>query len=214
MLEYNQKSITLDTETRSLNLLIADKPFPNYNSVWDIAWIECSGDYVNKENQYYIDVPNLNLSELVKTLTKFNAPEYHKQKKNCYDVWEKVKKVLYDKDYLIIGQNIIGFDVFMLGNLAKRCGEDIDWSFLERVIDTRALGMAYKNEIEKPRAGSLIDWQFKVLNDRSLKGKVSQTALMKDLGLTSVSEGARHSAIVDVKDTFNIYKSLKRKLNL
>lgn len=215
MLDYNFRAITLDTETRNLSLVPRVDDW-NANKVWQISWIETSGSRILNEFDFYIDVPNLNLSDHVKILTNFDAAKYNRLKKPAEDVWPIVEKHLYNEDQIIIWQNGLGFDVYMLDTLARQAGSKIDYSrFVERTYDTRAFGLAYKNSLDKPRnSDNLYLWQHKILNDRSLKGKVSQTALMKDLGLKSVSEGERHSAIVDVKDTFNIFTELKKRMQL
>lgn len=214
MIEYNQKIIILDVESRNLNLShrIEDN---NSNRVWQLGWIEAIGTKTISEHEYYIDVPNLNLSDLVKKLTNFDPEKYHKLKRPASEVWDKFKIKLYNEDYLIGGQNVLGFDCQMLDTLARQAGERVDYSlFYDRMYDTRAFGLAYKNNIEKPQRGSMLEWQFKILNDKSLKGKVSQTALMKDLGITSCDEWARHSAIVDCRDTLTIFNELKKRLKL
>lgn len=214
MIEYNQKIIIIDTETRHLNTShrIEDH---NSNRVWQISWIEAIGTKIIKEHDYNVDVPNLNLSDLVAKLTHFDYFNYNKLKKPADIVWAQVKKYLYDQDYIIVGQNVIGFDCPMFGVLARQAGEKLDYSlFYDRMYDTRAFGLAYKNNIEKPQKGSILEWQFKILNDKSLKGKVSQTALMKDLGITSSDEGSRHSSLTDCRDTLNIFNQLKKRLKL
>lgn len=214
MLNYDQKICTFDFESRHLGLShrIEDN---NSNKAWQLGWINATGSRITSENEYYIDVPNLELSDVVKKLTNFDQVKYNKSKKSPTEVWEKFKKVLYDPEYILVGQNLLGFDIFLCDILAKQAKERVDYSrFLDRIYDTRAFGMAYKNTIEKPQRGSMIEWQFKILNDRSLKGKVSQTALMKDLGITSVDEGSRHSSLTDCRDTLAIFTELKKRMQL
>lgn len=214
MLPFDQKFLILDIESRHLSLLINDGSVENGNAPWDLAWIEAKGNFIQKEYQYYIDIPNLNLSDLVKKLTNFDEQKYNKEKKPAEFVLEKFKKFLYDPEYIIIGQNILKFDIFLCSDLWARCGEKIDWSFVDRIYDTRPLALAYKNNLEKPRNGSIIEWQYKILNDKSLKGRVSQTSLLKEFDLQSTDEGSRHSALTDIRDTFNIFKELKKRLEL
>lgn len=215
MLNYNYKAITLDCETRSLNLCHRVNDW-NANKVWQISWIETCGAKILNEFDFYVDVPNLNLSDIVKTLTNFDAAKYNRLKKPAEEVWPIVEKYLYSEDYIIIWQNGLGFDCYMLDTLARQAGSKIDYSrFVERSYDARAFGLAYKNSLDKPRnCDNLYLWQHKILNDRSLKGKVSQTALLKDLGLKSVDEGSRHNSLTDVKDTFNIFTELKKRMQL
>ncbi|MBP9682099.1 MAG: hypothetical protein KBD76_11890 [Bacteriovorax sp.] len=203
-----------DFETRNLNTSHRIEDV-NSNKAWQLGWINSSGSKIISENEYYIDVPNLNLSDVVRKLTNFDAEKYKREKKSATEVWEKFKKVLYDPEYILVGQHILGFDIFLCDILAKQAGERVDYSkFLDRVYDTRAFGLAYKNNIEKPQRGSMLEWQFKILNDKTLKGKVSQTALLKDLGITSSDEKFRHSAIVDCRDTLAIFNELKKRLKL
>lgn len=214
MIEYNQKIIILDVESRNLNLShrIEDN---NSNRVWQLGWIEAIGTKTISEHEYYVDVPNLNLSDLVKKLTNFDPEKYHKLKRPASEVWDKFKIKLYNEDYLIGGQNVLGFDCQMLDTLARQAGERVDYSkFYDRMYDTRAFGLAYKNNLEKPQRGSMLEWQFKILNDKTLKGKVSQTALMKDLGITSSDENSRHSSLTDCRDTLAIFNELKKRLKL
>ena len=214
MIEYNQKIIIVDCESRNLNLShrIEDN---NSNKVWQLGWIEAIGTKTLAEHEYYVDVLNLNLSDLVKKLTNFDAEKYHKLKRPASEVWDKFKVKLYNEDYLIGGQNVLGFDCPLMDTLARQAKERVDYSkFYDRMYDTRAFGLAYKNNIEKPQRGSMLEWQFKILNDKTLKGKVSQTALLKDLGITSSDESARHSSLCDCRDTLMIFNELKKRLKL
>jgi hypothetical protein len=215
MLPFDFKALTIDVESRNLNLSPRIGDF-NSNKVWQVSFIETSGTRILNEFDFYVDVPNLDLSDQVKVLTNFDQFKYNKLKKPAEEVWPIVKKYLYDEQYIIIGQNIMGFDQYCCDILAHQAGDKIDYSkFIERIYDTRAFGLAYKNTIDKPRnCYNLYLWQHKILNDRSLKGKVSQTALLKDLGLQSVNEASRHDALTDVKDTFNIFTELKKRMQL
>ena len=214
MIEYNQKTCVWDHESRNLNLSHRIEDV-NSNRSWQLGWINSIGSKIISENEYYIDVPNLNLSDLVRKLTNFDAEKYKNQKKSATEVWEKFKKVLYDPEYILVGQNILGFDGFLCDILARQAGERVDYSkFYDRMYDTRAFGLAYKNNLEKPQRGSMLEWQFKILNDKTLKGKVSQTALMKDLGITSSDENSRHSSLTDCRDTLAIFNELKKRLKL
>lgn len=215
MLAFDFDALTLDCETRNLSLSPRIQDW-NSNKVWQIAFILTKGTRIVKEFDFYIDVPNLDLSDQVKVLTNFDEFKYRKLKRPAEEVWPIIEQYLYDPKRIIIGQNILKFDCYLINTLAHQAGTKVDYSkFLERIYDTRAFGLAYKNSIDKPQnCDSLLLWQHKILNDRSLKGKVSQTALLKDLGLTSVDEGSRHNALTDIKDTFNIFTELKKRMQL
>jgi DNA polymerase III epsilon subunit-like protein len=207
MLSYNQKFITLDAETEGLCTLTSCGSRP-----WDLSWIETSGDYILKEEQNYINIPNLNLSDKIKFLTHFNKEEYDKKKQNQQVVWDKLKKVLYNEDYYIIGQNILFFDIFMIGRLATMCGEQPDWSFLPRVLDTRPLALAYKEGIEKTKEKNLLNWQYRILSQR-YKSKVGQEALLKAFSI-EYDPKKLHGAIYDCSCTYKIFQYLRKKLEI
>ena len=104
-LDYKQKYIVFDTETEGLNL--------KYCRPWELSYVECQGTRVLRERQIYIDVPDLKLSEFVRNLTGFNQDKYDATKISPLEAWSEFATFLYDKDYLLVGQNILKFDVWM-----------------------------------------------------------------------------------------------------
>jgi len=213
MLKFDQKYIVVDVETRHLNQSHQIE-IPNSNKVWQVSWIECQGNFIKEEHDYYVDVPNLDLSDEVARLTHFDYAKYNRLKQPAKKVFDIFIKYLYDPSYIVIGQNILNFDWFMLDILAKQAGERIDYSkFVERTYDTRPLAQAHRSGLDKPRNGDILDWQFKILNDRSLKAKCSQGVLLKFFGIEHDPDEL-HSAIVDVKMTWEIFKQLRKILEL
>lgn len=213
MLKFDQKYIVADCESRHLNTSHQIN-IPNSNKVWQISWIETQGNRILTEHDYYVDVPNLNLSDEVAKLTHFDSGKYNRLKQPAKKVFDIFSKYLYDPQYIVIGHNLLNFDCFMFDILAEQAGERIDYSkFLERVYDTRPLAQAHRSGLDKPRNGDILDWQFKILNDRSLKAKVSQGVLLKFFGIEHDPDSL-HSAIVDVKMTWEIFKQLRKILEL
>ena len=54
---------------------------------------------------------------------------FNSRKKDPKQVWEKFKSYLYDPQYVIVGQNLLGFDVYMLAIIQRLIGEDVDYSY-------------------------------------------------------------------------------------
>lgn len=204
-LPYNQKSIVWDFETNSLNLR---NVLP-----WQLAWNVYEGNRLIKSYDEYIDWPDFKVSEFIIRLTGFSYSEYNRRKRPPSEVLAKFEKYLYDPSYINIGQNIIGFDCMVLAHLQKLCGNNPDYSFLKRLYDTRTLGKAYREGLERPKNGDLLSWQYKILNDRSLKAKVSQLAQLKHFGI-EFDESRLHSAQYDCDMTFKIFQEIKKKLSL
>ncbi len=166
MLPYNQKYLVFDTETEGLNL--------HSSRTWQVSWLICQGDRVLKENDRYISHKDLQINSAVAKLTGFTWEEYDRRKEPLKNVWADFKKDLFNPEYKVIGQNLLGFDVYMVAAIQRSLGETPDYSYLERIYDTRAYGKAYREELDKPK-DNLLSWQYKIIHDRSLKARVSQT---------------------------------------
>ena len=156
---------------------------------WQISWIVCQGNRIIETHDEYVDHKNLQLSDIVKRLTGFT--------------WEK---------YIVVGQNLLGFDVYMISELQRLLGEEPNYSYLPRIYDTRALGKAYREELDRPK-GNLLSWQYKIINDRSLKAKVSQNQLLKFFSI-DFEESKLHNALYDIKMCFKVFLELKKNMNL
>lgn len=205
MLPYNQKYLIFDLETEGLNY--------KYSRPWELSYLLAEGNKITKRRQLFIDIPNLDLPSFLRKLCNFDQKKYDREKKPPREVWTEFKKYLYDPKYKIIGQNILKYDANILCILAEICKEDIDFSFIDRMLDTMPLAKAHRGGLEKPRSGDIVEWQYKILNDRSLKARVNQKALLKFFGL-EFDEKRLHEAIYDCEMTFEIFKQLKKCLEL
>lgn len=204
MLPYNQKYIVFDTETEGLNL--------HSSRPWQLAWIVCQGNKVIEKHDRYLAFNDLNVPDVVQKLTGFSWDKYNRSKEPPKKVWNDFKKYLLDPEYKIIGQNLLGFDVYMIAALQRIIGEKPDYSYLTRIYDTRALGKAYREELQKPN-GDFLSWQYKIIHDRSLKAKVSQNQLLKYFGI-DFDERLLHNALYDVEMCFKIFLALKKQMDL
>ena len=204
MLPYNQKYLVVDTETEGLNL--------HSSKAWQLSWIVCQGNKILEEHDEFITHKNLNIPEVVKKMTGFNWDKYNQKSKSLSKVWSKFEAYLYDPQYIIVGQNLLGFDVYMLALLQKMLGQQPDYSYLPRIYDTRALAKAYRENLDKPK-DNFLSWQYKIINNRSLKAKVSQGTLLKFFDIDH-DESKLHDALYDIKKCFEVFCELKRRMDL
>jgi DNA polymerase III alpha subunit (gram-positive type) len=195
MLPYNQKYLVVDTETEGLNL--------HSSKTWQLSWIVCQGNKILEEHDEFITHKNLNIPEVVKKMTGFNWDKYNAKSKSLSK---------YDPQYIIVGQNLLGFDVYMLALLQKMLGQQPDYSYLPRIYDTRALAKAYRENLDKPK-DNFLSWQYKIINNRSLKAKVSQGTLLKFFDIDH-DESKLHDALYDIKKCFEVFCELKRRMDL
>tara|TARA_R110000751_G_scaffold21754_2_gene62082 strand:+ start:330 stop:944 length:615 start_codon:yes stop_codon:yes gene_type:complete len=204
MLPTNQKYLVFDTETEGLNLFSS--------KTWQLSWIVCQGDKVLETHDEFIAHKELNIPKIVKKLTGFNWDIYNSKSRSLDAVWNKFEKYLFDPQYIIVGQNLLGFDVYMISILQRLLGQEPDYSYLSRIYDTRALGKAYREELQKPR-GDFLSWQYKIINDRNLKAKASQNQLLKFFDI-DFDEEKLHDALYDIQMCYKIFLKLKKHMDL
>lgn len=204
MLPSNQKYLVFDTETEGLNL--------HSSKTWQLSWIICQGNKVLETHDKFIKHKELNIPEVVRKLTGFDWDEYNSKAESLISVWSKFEQYLFDPQYIVVGQNLLGFDVYMVSHLQRMLGQQPDYSYLPRIYDTRALAKAYREELDKPR-GDLLSWQYKIINDRTLKAKVSQNQLLKFFDI-DFEEDKLHDALYDIKMCYKVFLKLKKHMDL
>ena len=205
MLPFDQKYLITDTETEGLNHF--------YSRPWSVSLVIAQGTRVLEREELFIDVPNLNLPMKLRKLCNFNPIKYKKEKLPASEVWARVSKYLCDPEYRIIGQNLLNYDIYMFNVLQKMAKvKKLDHSYISRIIDTLALGKAYKEGLKKP-SSDFFGWQLKVLNDRSLRKRANQKQLLKDFKVPFVEERL-HEALYDSEKCFELFLKLKKHFSL
>jgi len=204
MLPYNQKYLVFDTETEGLNL--------HSSRPWQVSWLICQGDKIIQKHDRYISHKDLQISDVVAKLTGFTWDSYNERKEPLKKVWADFKKDLFNPEYKIVGQNLLGFDVYMVAVMQRLLGETPEYNYLNRIYDTRALGKAYREELDKPK-GNMLSWQYKIIHDRSLKARVSQLQLLKFFGI-DFEEDKLHDALYDNQMCYKVFTALKKEMNL
>ena len=125
MLPSNQKYLVFDTETEGLNL--------HSSKTWQLSWIVCQGKNVIETHDKFIKHKELNIPEVVRKLTGFDWDKYNEKAESLISVWSQFEKYLFDPQYIVIGQNLLGFDVYMIAHLQRMLGEQPDYSYLPRM---------------------------------------------------------------------------------
>jgi DNA polymerase III alpha subunit (gram-positive type) len=172
LLRFNKKQryVVFDTETEGLNL-VTSRP-------WQVAWLLVEGDKIIDKRDFFIHWPNLNVSEGAARVTGFSYNDYAKKSMPPNVVWEKFAHDLYNEDNLVVGQNLLGFDVYMVNVWRRLMGMDADYSYVNRIIDTKSLATAIAKDIPVEKE-NFINWQYRLLNHRERGLKTSQATLLK-----------------------------------
>ena len=133
----------------------------------------------------------------------FTKKKYDKLKQDPSKALDKFEKYLYDPEYLIIGQNILGFDVYIHNIHRKLLGRKSDYSYINRVVDTNCIARAIKMNIDFDVDNDLLSWQYKLLNYRKKGIKTNLRQLCKDYDV-EFDDKCLHEAVYDVKKTHEV----------
>jgi DNA polymerase III epsilon subunit-like protein len=193
----NQKFVVFDTETEGLSLTDS-RP-------WQLSWIVCKGDQVLEEHDEFIFYDDLNVSEDAARITGFDKNKYLSKAKPPLEVWKRFAEYAYDTNNILVGQNILGYDIYILNTMMRGIGIQNDWRFMNRMLDTRALATSLFKQI-KP-SGDLLSWQMKLMNYREKGLKTSQAFLLKHFEIDH-DPSKLHDALYDIQMNYKIFRKL------
>lgn len=117
-------------------------------------------------------------------------------------------------DY-VVGHNLMKFDIFILKELYalyRPASEDYR-VWVDKIIDTKALALAIKLNVNKTLDESLQEFQFRFLNYFKKGLKTNLTFLCKEYGI-EVDETKLHSAVADLEYNLQIFNKQKYQLDI
>jgi DNA polymerase III alpha subunit (gram-positive type) len=192
----DQNYIVIDTETEGLNLV--------YSKPWQVSWIVCRGNNIISKHDHFIRWGDINVSADAARITGFNKDYYYSKAEDPMEVFKKLSKHLYDPSFLVIGQNLLGFDVYMINVWRKLMKMQSDHSYVNRIIDTKSISTAiFKNIL--PDKENFLSWQYKMLHIREKGLKTSQAFMLKYYDIPHDPKRL-HDSLYDVEMTFEIFK--------
>jgi DNA polymerase III alpha subunit (gram-positive type) len=196
----NQKFIVVDTETEGLSLA-SSRP-------WQLSWIVCQGEEVLEEHDYFIKHDDLKISQEAAKVTHFNMDYYLSKAVPAIDVWNKFERYLNDDNYIIVGQNLLNYDIYIINVLMKMLGKRNDWKFIDRILDTKALAASIFKSIKpnnKFGESEFLSWQMKLMNFREKGLKTSQGYLLKHYAI-DFDVNLLHNSLYDIKMNYKIFR--------
>ena len=108
-------------------------------------------------------------------------------------------------DVIVVGQNILGYDLYMLGVIARNLNVKIDYSFAKRCFDTKAIATAIAKDNKNPDKEDFLAWQLRYLNYRERGLKSSQKFLLQHYDI-DFDEKKLHDALYDIEKNFEIFQ--------
>jgi DNA polymerase III epsilon subunit-like protein len=201
---FDQNYLILDTETEGLNL-ISSRP-------WQVSWITAKGKAIKTKNDRYVKWPDLKVSDEAAKITNFDRHFYESKAENPLKVLNDLWSVLSDPSYIIVGQNLLNFDVYILNILRKHCGLEPDHSYISRILDVRALAMSLALENKDFQKDDILS-QYKFVSYRDKKIKTSQAFLLKKYEIEH-DPTKLHNALYDIEMTFKIFLKQIQEINI
>lgn len=203
--KFDQKYIIFDTETEGLNL-VSSKP-------WQLAWIEASGKNITKKQNRFLMWDDLNVSDDAARITGFNKKDYKSKAEDPKVVFEEFIQLINQDDVIIVGQNLLGYDVYMLGVIARNLGIKIDYSFINRILDTKVIATALAKGNKTPDKDDMLAWQLRYLNYRERGLKTNQKFLLQHYEIP-FDENQLHDALYDIEKNFEIFQKQLWELDI
>ena len=197
----DQKYMVFDFETCNLNLASSS------NKPWQLAYQIYKGRNLLESKDYYIKWDDLSLSDGAKQVTGFNEEKYNSIAISPKEVIASFESHLYDKECIVLGHNILGFDIYIHNIFRKLLGCSSDYSYLNRSIDTLCLAKAIDSSIEISKSEDFSSWQFK-LNSLRVKGvRLNLGACCKKYQV-DFDPSKLHDALYDIKKNFEVFQKM------
>lgn len=203
LLRFNkqQKYMFFDFETCGLNL------GSKRNKPWQLAFIIIHNDKIIEKQDYWLKWNDIKVSEGAAKVTGWTQAKYDKKAIDPVEPLNNFEKYLYDPEYLKIGHNILGFDVYMHGICRRLLNKTPDYSYLNTLIDTLSLSRAINQNIALQADDNLLLWQYKILSLRRAKGKNKLIDLCKKYQI-HFDPNKLHDALYDIEKNYEVFKKL------
>ena len=217
-LKYDKtaKIAFIDMETENLCLsFIKNRP-------WETALLRVVNDKIIKETDCLTKWPNFNIGEGAAMVTGFRTrwnPRYkmtmedalHNFGEKPEETFKKIKKTLDWADY-ILGQNLLGFDLYLIIEYYKMLGEN--WKDIPgKIIDTNAIAKGIKFGIKYKKGESFLAYQYSMTNTVKKGVKTNLTFLGKEFNIDFDYDNL-HDSCLDLRLNLLVWNKLKWQLEL
>lgn len=198
------KFVIFDFETENLNLLQDNNP-------WQLSFSVCEGQRVVEEYDLYPWWPDLQMGKDAAAITRFNYSEYKRKSSDARGCLETFEKFAYDPSFLLVGHNILNFDIYLHQIFRQKLGLKRDFSYIDRCIDTNILSKAYLLEM-KPEV-PITAWQYRVQSIIKKGLKSNLGAMCKHFGLP-YDKSISHDGRIDCGYNRNLFLKLIQVIDI
>lgn len=209
LLRFNnkQKYMVFDFETCNLNLTSTD------NKPWQLAFSVYDGPKLVESQDYYVHWDDLKMSDGARKVTGFSDRVYKKRAEPAEKILDHFERYLYNDDYIKLGHNILGFDIYIHNIYRKLLGRKTDYSYLNKSLDTLCLAKAIAKDIQLNDGDNLLSWQFKLnsIYQRGLRLNLGACCKTYDVDF---DPSKLHDALYDIQKNYEVFKKLLWKIEI
>lgn len=215
---YNQKFAVADSETCNLNIINGE------NLPWNISLLLAEKREIKKTLDLYPWIDPLNISEGAAAVTRFNFQDYKNKATRARDCWDILSSFLYREDILIVGHNLLGFDIYvfeMFKNWLIKTGQlSVDeltppqrkkFSYIHRILDTNCMAKALFFEVKLPEylksPADFLMAQLRLVPEHDRKIKTNQIYLAKYFDI-QIDENQSHGSLYDNTICWQVFEKL------
>lgn len=202
-----QKYFLFDLETCHLNLSSTD------NKPWQIGYILGEGKNIIDMKAHMIKWDELNITEGAARVTHFNRDNYLSRAVDPILILDEIEQYIYNDEYIILGHNILGFDVYIHNIWRRLLGRKTDYSYISRCLDTNALAKSIKLNRNLGKNENLTAFQYRLLDHKEKGLKTNLTVLGKEYGIDFDPEKL-HDAGNDVDLNWKIWNKMVWQLEI
>lgn len=188
--------MVFDFETENLALCLA-RPF-------QLSWVVYENNQITQKEDHMLYWKDLNVSADAARITRFDYNLWKEKAKDPLQVLKNFENYLYNPEYLILGANLFGYDVYVHNTLRRILGLKSDFSYLNRVLDIQCIQkgiyMGLKTVPENRTA-----WQYQMYHyvKKDVKTSVKHLCGLYDI---PYDENKAHDAMIDNLYCLEIFK--------
>tara|TARA_R110001592_G_scaffold32260_3_gene113132 strand:+ start:6525 stop:7172 length:648 start_codon:yes stop_codon:yes gene_type:complete len=201
--QKKQKYLFFDYETCNLNLI------SGHNKPWQLAFMVIEGGKITEEKDYWLKWEDLRVSPEAAKITGFTNAKYKKHAIDPKIALDHLEKYLYNDEYIKVGHNLLGFDVYMHNLHRKLIDKSYtsDFSYISELIDTLSIAKAIKKQIKISKGESLLAWQYRLnhLIERGLSCNLKQCCKDFDVPFDA---SKLHDALYDIRVNYEVFKKM------
>ena len=192
--------LIFDYETCNLNLCSPD------NKPWQLGFMVVRKGKIEERVDYRLRWEGLQVSPEAAKITGFNPKKHEELAIDPKEALTHFEKYLYNDDYIKVGHNLLGFDVYIHSIHRRLLNLPPDYSYLTNLIDTACIAKSIKKEI-KFKNGNLLSWQYKLssLIERGLRVNLQQCC--KDYSI-DFDPALLHDALYDIEKNYEVFKKM------